>query len=147
METSVGRVLLSDVVPTEVPVESYNKVMDKKALADLIDITFRLCGGKKTVLLADALKNFGYEYSTRAGISIGLDDLIIPDSKEKLLNQARKEVDEIRSQYDEGLITDSERYNKVVDIWTQCGDKVASEMMTNLEQETFALPKRKKNKV
>ena len=136
---SVGRVLLSDAIPEEVPVESYNKLMTKKELADLIDKTFRLCGGKKTVLLTDALKNYGYKYSTLAGISICLDDLVIPKSKESLLSRARAEVEEIRSQYDEGLITDSERYNKVVDIWTQCGDQVADEMMNNLEKEKFTL--------
>ncbi len=139
VDISVGRVLLSDAVPNEVPIEDYNKLMDKKSLADLIDKTFRLCGGKKTVLLVDALKNYGFKYSTLAGISICLDDLVIPQSKKDLLKKARKEVDEIRSQYDEGLITDSERYNKVVDIWTQCGDQVAKEMMSNLEKEIFTL--------
>ena len=139
VDTSVGRALLSDVIPYEVPLEYYNKLMNKKALADLIDKTFRLCGGKKTVLLADALKNYGFKYSTLAGISICLDDLVIPKSKENLLGKARQRVEEIRNQYDEGLITDSERYNKVVDIWTHCGDQVAKEMMSNLEKETFTL--------
>ena len=139
VDISVGRVLLSDVVPGEVPLEYYNKVMGKKALADLIDKTFRLCGGKKTVLLADALKNHGFKYSTIAGISICLNDLVIPKSKISLLKKAREQVEEIRAQYDEGLITDSERYNKVVDIWTHCVDKVAKEMMNNLEKETFIL--------
>ncbi|MDE0119382.1 MAG: DNA-directed RNA polymerase subunit beta' [Bdellovibrionales bacterium] len=139
VDISVGRALLSDVIPHQVPLEDYNKLMNKKALADLIDKTFRLCGGKKTVLLADALKNYGFKYSTIAGISICLDDLVIPKSKETLLKQARQKVEEIRAQYDEGLITDSERYNKVVDIWTHCGDRVAKEMMGNLEKETFTL--------
>ena len=139
VDISVGRALLSDAIPYEVPLEYYNKVMDKKALADLIDKTFRLCGGKKTVLLADALKNYGFKYSTSAGISICLDDLVIPKSKDSLLKKARVQVEEIRAQYDEGLITDSERYNKVVDIWTHCGDRVAKEMMSNLEKETFTL--------
>ncbi len=139
VDISVGRALLSDVIPYEVPLEDYNKLMNKKALADLIDKTFRLCGGKKTVLLADALKNYGFKYSTIAGISICLDDLVIPKSKGILLKQARQKVEEIRTQYDEGLITDSERYNKVVDIWTHCGDQVAKEMMSNLEKETFTL--------
>ena len=139
VDISVGRVLLSDAIPHEVPLKYYNKVMNKKALADLIDKTFRLCGGKKTVLLADALKNHGFKYSTVAGISIGLNDLVIPKSKEKLLAKAREQVEEIRSQYDEGLITDSERYNKVVDIWTNCVDRVAKEMMNHLEKETFVL--------
>ena len=139
VDISVGRAMLSDVIPHQVPLEDYNKLMNKKALADLIDKTFRLCGGKKTVLLADALKNYGFKYSTIAGISICLDDLVIPKSKETLLKQARQKIEEIRAQYDEGLITDSERYNKVVDIWTHCGDRVAKEMMSNLEKETFTL--------
>ena len=139
LDISVGRVLLSDVLPPEVPVSCCNKQMGKKELEELIDRTFRICGGKPTVLLADALKNFGFKYSTMAGISICVDDLVIPKSKETLLSKARAEVDVIKSQYDEGLITDSERYNKVVDIWTQCGDKVAGEMMSNLEKETFTL--------
>ncbi|MYE07930.1 MAG: DNA-directed RNA polymerase subunit beta', partial [Oligoflexia bacterium] len=139
VDISVGRALLSDAIPHQVPLEDYNKLMNKKALADLIDKTFRLCGGKKTVLLADALKNYGFKYSTIAGISICLDDLVIPKSKDTLLKQARQKVEEIRAQYDEGLITDSERYNKVVDIWTHCGDRVAKEMMGNLEKETFTL--------
>ncbi len=139
LDISVGRVLLSDVIPHEVPIESYNKQMNKRSLEELIDKTFRLCGGKPTVLLADALKNYGFKYSTLAGISICIDDLVIPKSKETFLKKAREDVDVIRGQYDEGLITDSERYNKVVDIWTQCGDKVAKEMMSNLEKETFTL--------
>ena len=139
LDISVGRVLLSDVIPPELPIEYYNKQMDKRSLEELIDKTFRLCGGKPTVLLADALKNYGFKYSTLAGISICVDDLVIPKSKEMFLKKAREDVDVIRSQYDEGLITDSERYNKVVDIWTQCGDKVAKEMMSNLEKETFTL--------
>lgn len=139
VDISVGRTLLSDAIPYEVPIECYNKVMTKKALADLIDKTFRLSGGKKTVLLADALKNYGFKYSTIAGISICLDDLVVPKSKGSLLQKARQKVEEIRTQYDEGLITDSERYNKVVDIWTHCGDRVAKEMMSNLEKETFTL--------
>ena len=136
-KTSVGRVLLNDIVPSAVPFEMYNKVMNKKFLAELIDNTFRASGGKLTAILADRLKDYGFKFSTVAGISICLDDLKIPQSKDKFLNMARKQVDEIRSQYDEGLITESERYNKVVDIWAQCGDQVAKEMMKNLEKEAF----------
>ena len=137
VKTSVGRVLLSDIVPSAVPFEKYNKVMNKKALAELIDSTFRASGGKLTAILADRLMNHGFRFATIAGISICLDDLRIPDSKDKYLRMAREQVDEIRSQYDEGLITESERYNKVVDIWAQCGDQVSKEMMRNLEKEKF----------
>ena len=136
-DTSVGRVLLSAIVPKEVPFKFYNRVMNKGSLADLINKTFRLCGGKKTVILADKLMNAGFKYSTKAGISIGINDLQIPSRKEELLQGARTQVDEIRRQYDEGLITERERYNKVIDTWTDCGDKIASEMMEYLEKEEF----------
>ena len=139
VKTSVGRVLLNDIVPSEVPFKMYNKVMNKKALAELIDSTFRASGGKLTAILADRLMSYGFKFSTIGGISICLDDLKIPKSKSKFLDKARSQVDEIRSQYDEGLITESERYNKVVDIWAQCGDQVASEMMRNLEKQSFEL--------
>jgi len=136
-ETSVGRAILSDIVPHEVPFETINRVMNKKALADLIDRSFRMAGAKSTVILADKLMELGFKYSTRAGISICVDDLYIPATKAKLLQDAENQVQEIRNQYDEGLITDGERYNKVVDIWAQCADKVAKEMMTHLEKQTF----------
>ncbi len=142
-KTSVGRVLLSSIVPEEVPFSFYNRVMNKNSLAELIDKTFRLCGGKKTVVLADKLMNAGFKYSTKAGISISINDLQIPSRKEELLKESRAEVDEIRLQYDEGLITDGERYNKVVDIWTHCADKVADEMMEYLEKETFIVDDQK----
>ena len=136
-DTSVGRVLLSAVIPKEVPFKSYNRVMNKSSLADLINKTFRLSGGKKTVILADKLMNAGFKYSTKAGISIGINDLQIPSRKEELLKEARGHVDEIRRQYDEGLITEGERYNKVIDTWTECGDSIANEMMDYLEKEEF----------
>jgi DNA-directed RNA polymerase subunit beta' len=136
-ETSVGRAILSDIVPQEVPFEAINRVMNKKALADLIDRSFRMAGAKNTVILADKLMELGFKYSTKAGISICVDDLFIPASKESSLRDAEAQVQEIRNQYDEGLITDGERYNKVVDIWAQCADKVAKEMMAHLEKQTF----------
>ena len=142
-ETSVGRILLSAIVPKEIPFKFYNRVMNKKTLADLINKTFRICGGKKTVVLADKLMNAGFHYATKAGISIGIDDLKIPVSKYNLIDQARSQVDEIREQYDEGLITEGERYNKVIDTWTEYGDKIANEMMDNLEKEEFEVDGKK----
>lgn len=136
-ETSVGRAIFSDIVPAEVPFEVVNRVMSKKTLADLIDKSFRLAGAKATVILADKLMSMGFRYSTMAGISICLDDLVIPESKDKLIKESERQVQEIRQQYDEGLITDGERYNKVVDIWAQCADKVAKEMMGHLEKQSF----------
>ena len=142
-DTSVGRALLSAIIPKEVPFKFYNRVMNKNFLADLINKTFRLCGGKKTVVLADQLMDAGFKYSTKAGISISINDLQIPSQKETLLKEAWAQVDEIRRQYDEGLITEGERYNKVIDTWTDCGDKVASEMMDHLEKETFEVNSQK----
>ena len=136
-ETSVGRAILNSIVPEEVPFRVYNRVMDKKSLAELIDYVFRLCGGKKTVILADKLKNYGFEFATKAGISISINDLQIPSHKEKLLKESLDQVGEIRNQYDEGLITEGERYNKVTDIWTNCADKIAKVMMEHLEKESF----------
>jgi DNA-directed RNA polymerase subunit beta' len=136
-ETSVGRAILSDIVPREVPFEIYNRVMNKKAIANLIDASFRQAGAKATVILADRLMRLGFRYSTQAGISICIDHMAIPAKKYDLIKDAEKQVLEIRKQYDEGLITDGERYNKVVDIWAQTADKVAKEMMSKLETQKF----------
>lgn len=136
-QTSVGRAILADIVPHEVPFETVNRVMNKKGLADLIDKTFRIAGAKATVILADKLMELGFKYSTAGGVSICVDDLVIPAVKKNLITDAEKQVQEIRSQYDEGLITDGERYNKVVDIWSQTADKVAKEMMSQLEKQSF----------
>ncbi len=136
-ETSVGRAILSDIVPPEVPFSVMNQVMNKKQLAMLIDTTFRLAGGKATCILADKIMEYGFKYSTLAGISISIDDMVIPKSKTTLLVDAENQVNEIQHQYDEGLITDGERYNKVVDIWAQTADKVAKEMMAELDKEDF----------
>ncbi|MCB0364503.1 MAG: DNA-directed RNA polymerase subunit beta' [Bdellovibrionaceae bacterium] len=137
VETTVGRSIISDIVPKGVPFSAVNRVMNKKAIAELIDRSFRLSGAKATVILADKIMEMGFKYSTLAGISICIDDLVIPDGKNTILKDAESSVSEIRQQYDEGLITDGERYNKVVDIWAQAGDKVAKEMMSNLETESF----------
>lgn len=136
-ETSVGRALLADILPKEVPFETINKVMNKKALANFVDIAFRTAGAKATCILADKLMQLGFKYSTVAGISICVDDLNIPEQKNRMIEDAEESVNEIQQQYDEGLITDGERYNKVVDIWAQTGDRVAKEMMGQLEKETI----------
>jgi DNA-directed RNA polymerase subunit beta' len=136
-ETSVGRAILSAYVPKEVPFENSNTVMTKKELAKLIDTCFRLAGAKATAIMADKVMNLGFEFSTKAGISICLDDMKIPDSKVKMIQDAENQVKEIQGQYDEGLITDGERYNKVVDIWAQSADKLAKQMLTGLEKQEF----------
>ncbi len=135
VETTVGRVLIYEVVPDELPFKLVNRVMGKKQTAELIDACYRSCGQKKTILLCDRLRTLGYQESTKAGISICLDDLKIPRRKTEMLDTALSEVREVEDQYTEGLITDGERYNKVVDIWAQCAEAVAEEMMTEIGSE------------
>jgi DNA-directed RNA polymerase subunit beta' len=134
-DTTVGRCLLWEIVPKRLGFEAINKVMDKKQLGGLIDLCYRLCGEKETVLLADRVRSLGYTNATRAGISIALKDMRIPQKKQEFLDYANKEVSEIDAQYQEGLITDGERYNKVIDIWADVTEKVASEMMGEISSE------------
>jgi DNA-directed RNA polymerase subunit beta' len=133
--TTVGRVLLYEIVPPMIPFKEVNRVMKKKELANLIDISYRLAGNKATVILADRLKDIGYQNATRAGISISIKDMVIPPSKEELLKTAHEDVREIEEQYKNGLITDGERYNKVVDIWAEVTDRIADEMLRDLGSE------------
>ena len=135
VETTVGRCLLADILPSHMDFDLINKTMDKKAIGNLIDQCYRDAGNKETVLLADRLKNMGFEYSTKAGISICLDDMEVPASKETIIDEAFGQVTEIENQYTEGLITDGERYNKVVDIWAQTTDKVTKGMMANMSTD------------
>jgi DNA-directed RNA polymerase subunit beta' len=135
VETTVGRVLLSDILPRKIPFSAINKVMDKKTLGNLIDTCYRFCGEKETVLLADRLRSLGYGYATKAGISVAIKDMVIPSKKAEFLERAQKEVAEIENQYLEGLITDGERYNKVIDIWAQVTEEVAKEMMSEIGTE------------
>src|SRR5438270_5833517 len=136
VETTVGRVLLSDILPRKIGFSAINKVMDKKTLGNLIDICYRTSGEKETVLLADRLRSLGYGYATKAGISISIKDMVIPSTKAVKLEAAQKEVAEIENQYLEGLITDGERYNKVIDIWAQVTEQVAADMMSEIGTET-----------
>ncbi|MED5465790.1 MAG: DNA-directed RNA polymerase subunit beta' [Myxococcota bacterium] len=136
-ETTVGRVLLYEVVPDEIPFELVNKVMDKKALGGLIDYCYRQCGQKATVLLADHLRTTGYTNATKAGISICVQDMVIPDAKQLFVEKAQEQVQEIENQYAEGLITDGERYNKVIDIWSRVAEELEVELMNNIATETY----------
>jgi DNA-directed RNA polymerase subunit beta' len=136
--TTVGRVLLFEIIPSGLPFKLVNRVMGKKQLGDLIDTCYRLFGQKETVLLADKLRSLGYGYATRAGVSICVSDLQIPKRKQELLDHAQKDVGEIEEQYTEGLITDGERYNKVVDIWAQVSEQIAEEMMNEIGSEVIA---------
>ncbi len=136
IDTTVGRIVMKEVVPDVIGFEEINKVMDKKRLADLIDMCYRKAGSKETVLLADRLKDLGFRYATKAGISICIDDMEIPRKKGELLDSAYEEVKEIQKQYNEGLITDGERYNKVIDIWAQATEEIAEEMLRELSSDT-----------
>ncbi len=140
VDTTVGRVLLSDILPDEVPFETINKPMRKKDLAKLIDMCYRLAGAKKTVIFADRMKDMGYRFATLAGISIGINNMVIPVRKEEILEKAQEEVEKIWKQYEEGLITQGERYNKVIDIWTRATDEVAKEMMEEISVEYHRSP-------
>src|SRR4051812_32276211 len=139
-DTTVGRALLSEIVPTEIPFSAYNKVLGKKDLAELIDQCYRLTGNKKTVLLADHLMQTGFREAMRAGISISVHDMLMPKEKKDFLEKAYQQVQEIENQYVEGLITDGERYNKVIDIWAQTSEQIASAMMKQLSVQSFKAP-------
>ena len=134
VETTVGRVLLYEIVPPEIPFSDVNRTMKKKELGGLIDSAFLKAGNKSTVIFADRLKDMGFEHGTKAGISIGIQDMMIPESKVRLLDEAQSVLQEIQDQYTKGLITDGERHNKVVDTWAAVTDEVANEMFTNLSE-------------
>ncbi len=136
VDTTCGRILMREVVPKEIPFEFINQVMDKKALGELIDQCYRRLGNKATVILADRLRTLGYAHATRAGISICVDDMRIPPDKERFLSEAGEEVRQIDDQYQEGLITDGERYNKVIDIWAQATEKITSQLLDGIARET-----------
>ena len=130
--TTVGRALLSEILPKGLPFEYINKALKKKEISKLINASFRLCGLRDTVIFADHLMYTGFALAAKGGISICVDDMEIPKEKPKLLAEANAEVKEIEDQYRQGLVTNGERYNKVVDIWGRAGDKIAKAMMDNL---------------
>ena len=144
VKTTVGRILLWEIIPEEIPFSLINKVMKKSELANLVDYCYRYGGDKKTVLLSDRLKGLGYRFATMAGISISIDDMLIPSNKAALLREAEKEIEKVQDQYTEGLITDGERYNKVIDIWAQVTEKIADGMLKELGSETIESPEGKK---
>src|SRR2546427_3405469 len=134
--TTVGRVLFGEVLPPGVPFEAVNLLMTKKELTKLIDACYRQAGHRDTVIMLDRIKDLGFYYATRAGISISVDDMLIPTKKSELIRKAQEEVSEIERQYADGLITNGERYNKVIDIWAHVGEQVANEMMKELGAST-----------
>jgi len=134
-ETTVGRSILSEILPANLPFSTVNKALKKKEISRLINASFRRCGLRDTVIMADQLMYTGFAYATRAGISICVDDMLVPQQKNELIAAAEKEVHEIQTQYTSGLVTQGERYNKVVDIWGRTGDQVAKAMMEQLGSE------------
>lgn len=136
-ETTVGRVILSEIIPDEIPFDAINKVMNKKEMEGLIDYCYRLCGDKTTVLLADRLKDLGFRYATKSGVSFSVHNMVIPKNKTEIVARADKDVLKIQKQYMEGLVTDGERYNMVIDIWAQATERIAAEMMAGIEKEVI----------
>jgi DNA-directed RNA polymerase subunit beta' len=134
-ETTVGRALLSEILPAGLTFELLNKPLKKKEISRLINVGFRRCGLRETVIFADKLMQAGFSIATRAGISFGVHDMSIPAQKQELIKQAETEVKEIENQYTSGLVTAGERYNKVVDIWSRCGEQVGKVMMEQLGTE------------
>ena len=134
-DTTVGRALLSEIMPEGLPFELCNTEMTKKNISRLINQSYRLLGLKDTVVFADKLMYTGYAYATRAGVSIGIDDMLIPDEKKGILGEAEQEVLEIQEQYQSGLVTAGERYNKVVDIWSRTNERIAKAMMETIGTE------------
>jgi DNA-directed RNA polymerase subunit beta' len=135
VETTVGRALLSEILPEGIPFEAVDRDMSKKAISSVINLCYRNVGLKATVVFADRLMYTGFSYATRAAVSFGIDDMVIPSEKAAILSQAETEVKEIENQYTSGLVTNGERYNKVVDIWSRTNDQVAKAMMSKLGTE------------
>jgi DNA-directed RNA polymerase subunit beta' len=136
LDTTVGRALLSDILPKGMEFTHINRTMSKKAISNVINACYRQLGLKKTVVFADRLMYTGFRLATMAGISIGVNDMVIPDNKGEILAAAETEVKEIQDQYGSGLVTDGERYNKVVDIWSRTNEQIAKAMMDKLGTET-----------
>ena len=136
VDTTVGRALLSSLLPAGLSFDLVNRDMSKKAISNVINACYRNLGLKKTVVFADQLMYTGFRFATIAGISIGVNDMVVPENKEEILSAAEAEVKEIQNQYSSGLVTEGERYNKVVDIWSRTNDQVAKAMMDKLGSET-----------
>ncbi len=135
-DTTVGRTLIWRITPIEVGFDNVNKTLDKKAVSSLIDLSYRKAGLKKTVIFADQLMYLGFDFSTRSGSSIGVDDFVIPEEKYEIVDKAEDEVKEIENQFSSGLVTRGERYNKVVDIWSRANERVAKAMMEKISKDS-----------
>jgi DNA-directed RNA polymerase subunit beta' len=135
-DTTVGRALLYEIVPNGIGYDHVNRTLGNKDISRLINICYRTVGLKETVIFCDQLMYMGYEYSTRSGSSIGVEDFVIPEQKAKIIDEAEDEIREIESQFASGLVTQGEKYNKVIDIWTRANDQVGAAMMDTLAKET-----------
>ncbi|MGE5331580.1 MAG: DNA-directed RNA polymerase subunit beta', partial [Nitrospirota bacterium] len=135
VETTAGRALLSEILPKGLPFANINKALKKKEISKLINVSFRKCGLKETVVFADKLLQNGFRLATKAGISIAIEDMLVPPQKVGIIESAEREVKEIEQQYVSGLVTSGERYNKVVDIWGKAGDEVSKVMMQQLAKQ------------
>ena len=140
--STAGRFLLANVLPknSKIKFTLIDKLLTKKNVSEVIDTIFRYCGQKETVIFCDRIKTLGFKHAFKAGISFGKDDLIIPKTKEKLINETKKQIEEYEKQYSDGLITRGEKYNKVVDIWSKCTDTVANEMMREISSAEKIYP-------
>jgi DNA-directed RNA polymerase subunit beta' len=147
INTTPGRVIVSELLPEEVPFSLVNTVMTKKTIKNLVGEAYRRAGTKATVILCDRLKDLGYEYATRAGVTIGVKDLTIPETKAGILSSSTEQVDQIESQYREGIITRTEKYNKVIDVWTKATNDVSSEMTRRISQDVVKDPETGKEEV
>ena len=136
IETTVGRAIFSSIVPQEIPFSEINKTMDSKEISRLINKSYREVGLKAAVIFADKLMYMGFEFATKSGVSIALDDMTVPEQKTNILSDAENQVQGIQDQFSSGLLTQGERYNKVVDIWSRTNDQVATAMMDKLGNET-----------
>jgi DNA-directed RNA polymerase subunit beta' len=136
--STAGRFILSSILPKhhKIKFSLIDKILSKKDVSEIIDIVFRYCGQKETVIFCDRIKSLGFKHAFKAGISFGKDDLIIPKTKQKLVNDTKKQIEGYERQYSEGLITRGEKYNKVVDVWSKCTDLVANEMMKEISSAT-----------
>jgi DNA-directed RNA polymerase subunit beta' len=139
VETTPGRMMIGQILPHHpaVPYATANQLMTKKMISKMIDTVYRGCGQKETVIFCDRIMSLGFAHACRAGISFGKDDMVIPPAKYTIVEAARKQVEEFEQQYNDGLITQGEKYNKVVDAWAKCGDKVAEEMMKAIAAVKF----------
>ena len=140
--STAGRFILSSILPknSKIKFNLIDRLLSKKNVSEIIDSVYRYCGQKETVIFCDKLKALGFKHAFKAAISFGKDDLIIPKTKEKFVNDAKKLIEDYESQYSEGLITRGEKYNKVIDVWSKCTDLVANEMMKEISATTKIMP-------